>query len=103
MRSAAPSAAADWQMNAITASILGGVAFGGGSGSMLGCFIGIAMLNFFTAGLNSIALAAHWTSVASGMLLLLALTVDFMSERSRKKSLRAKIVAPIKAEPQKGV
>jgi len=102
MRSAAPAAAADWQMNAVTAAILGGVAFGGGSGSMLGCLIGIAMLNFFTAGLNSIALAAHWTTMASGSLLLIALTFDFLNERSRKKALRIKVPA-VKAVPQKGV
>ena len=93
MRSAVPAAAADWQMHAITASILGGVAFGGGSGSMLGCFIGIAMLNIFTQGLNSIAIAMHWNLMASGGLLVIALTVDFLNERARKNSLKVKVTA----------
>jgi ribose transport system permease protein len=87
MRSATPATAADWQMNAITASILGGIAFGGGSGSMLGCFIGVAMLNVFNWGLNSIALAAHWNSMASGALLLIALSVDFINERAKMRAL----------------
>ena len=94
MRSAAPATAADWQMNAITAAILGGVSFGGGSGSMLGCFIGVAMLNFFTWGLNSIAFPVHWTTMASGALLLIALTADFVNERSRLKALKVKPAAP---------
>jgi len=102
MRSAAPSAAADWQMNAITAAILGGVSFGGGSGSMLGCFIGVAMLNLFTAGLNSIALSAQWTTKASGALLLIALTADYLNERSRQKFLLAKPVHAQPAEVKKG-
>jgi ribose transport system permease protein len=99
MRSAPPTAAADWQMNAIAAAILGGVSFGGGSGSMLGCFIGVAMLNLFTAGLNSIGLAAQWTTMASGALLLIALTADFMNERSRHRFLIAN-KAMVPTEPK---
>lgn len=90
MRSASPTAAVDWQMSAITASILGGISFGGGSGSMLGCFIGIAMLNIFTAGINSIGLAAQWNTMASGALLLIALSIDFINEKSKAKALKAK-------------
>ena len=102
MASAAPAAAADWQMNAVTAAILGGVAFGGGSGSMIGCLIGIAMLNIFNFGLTSIGLATQWITMASGALLLIALTMDFLNERSRKKSLGL-ITTKKKLKLQKGV
>jgi len=93
LRSASPLAAAEWQLDAITASILGGVAFGGGSGSMAGCFIGILMLNFFNFGLSSLGIDAYWETIASGMLLLIALALDFLSERSRQKALLAKSAA----------
>ena len=76
-------------MKAFTAAILGGIAFTGGSGGMLGCFIGILMLNFFNTGLNSLALKAYWSTIASGALLVIALTVDFLNDRSRAKALRA--------------
>jgi len=89
MRTASPSSLSDNQMTAITAAILGGIAFTGGSGGMTGCFIGILMLSFFNTGLSSLALKAYWTTIASGLLLILALTVDFFNERSRAKSLRA--------------
>jgi len=102
MASAPPAAAADWQMNAVTAAILGGVAFGGGSGSMIGCLIGIAMLNLFNAGLTFLGLTAQWITMASGALLLIALTMDFLNERSRKKSLGL-ITTKKKPKVQKGV
>jgi len=89
MRSASPSATGDNQMDAITAAMLGGIAFGGGSGGMLGCFIGILMLNFLSSGLTSLALRGHWTTIAQGALLILALTVDFLSERARHNALIA--------------
>ena len=90
MRNAIATTVNDSQMEAITATILGGIAFGGGSGGMVGCFIGILMLNLFNAGLYSLALDAYWTTIASGALLLIALTTDFFNEKSRAKSLRSK-------------
>lgn len=90
MRSATPSSLSDSQMDAITAAILGGIAFTGGAGGMVGCFIGILLLNFFSAGLNMLALESYWSTIASGVLLVIALTVDFINERSREKALKAR-------------
>ena len=92
MHSAAPSSLSDAQMSAITAAVLGGIAFGGGAGGMGGCFIGILLLNFFNTGLNMLALQTYWTTIASGVLLLIALLVDFLNSRARAKQLNAKVV-----------
>jgi len=48
------------------------------------------MLNIFTAGINSIGLAAQWNTMASGALLLIALSIDFINEKSKAKALKAK-------------
>ena len=96
LRSANPNTISDSQMDAITASILGGIAFTGGSGGMLGCFIGILMLNFFNSGLLSLALDSYWSTIASGVLLIIALVVDFLNERARSKALRAEAIAAAK-------
>lgn len=90
MHSATPNSLSDAQMDAITAVILGGIAFTGGAGGMVGCFIGILLLNFFNTGLNTLALESYWSTIASGTLLAVALTVDFINERSREKALKAK-------------
>ena len=91
MQTAAPQTQADTQLNAIAAVILGGVAFTGGSGGMAGVFIGTAIFGFFNSGLASLALDAFWSLIASGGLLVIALTADYINERSRERLLKKKI------------
>jgi ribose/xylose/arabinose/galactoside ABC-type transport system permease subunit len=74
---------------AITAAILGGISFGGGSGGMLGCFIGLLIINGFNNGLTVLGVTPYWQSVASGLLLLLALTFDYISTKNAKKIKKA--------------
>lgn len=77
------------ELTAITASVLGGVAFTGGQGNMVGAFIGILLLNFFNNGLVCIGLNSFWQITATGVLLLLALTIDFIRVRSEEKAMIA--------------
>jgi ribose transport system permease protein len=77
-------------MNSITATFLGGVSFGGGSGSMAGAFIGLLMLSFFNNGLVIIGVGTYWQFVAQGLLLIIALTVDYFNNLSRQKMLKAR-------------
>lgn len=69
------------QFTGITASILGGISFGGGSGGMGGALIGILILNCFSNGMTIIDVNPYWQTVASGLLLILALTADAINER----------------------
>lgn len=83
----ASQAASTGNMDAITAAVLGGVAFRGGQGNMFGCFIGLALMTVFNSGLTASGLPAYWQIVVQGLLLIVALVVDFFNERSRKKAL----------------
>jgi ribose transport system permease protein len=103
MQTAAPQSQSDNQMTAITAAILGGVAFTGGVGGMPGCFIGIIILGFFNAGLTSLALDSYWQAIASGLLLIIAMAVDFVNERSRDMALKGKSRAALRAKKEGGL
>jgi ribose transport system permease protein len=81
---------------AITAAILGGISFGGGSGGMLGCFLGLVIMNGFNNGLTVLGVTPYWQQVASGVLLLLALTLDYFSTRNAMK-VKAPKAARVKA------
>lgn len=76
---------------AITAAILGGISFGGGSGGMAGCFLGLLIINGFNNGLTIVGVSPHWQQVASGLLLLLALTLDYFTSRNAQKVKRPKL------------
>ena len=69
----------------ITAAILGGVSFGGGSGSISGIILGLLIISGFSNGLTVLRVEMQWTQVASGLLLILALTVDYFISRGAHK------------------
>lgn len=75
---------AQQQFTGITAAILGGISFGGGSGGMGGCLVGILILNVFDNGLAILGVPTYWQTVASGLLLLVALVYDYFASRRKK-------------------
>jgi len=62
----------------ITAAIIGGISFGGGSGGMGGAFLGLLIINCFNNGMTVMGISPNWQTVSSGMLLILALAFDFI-------------------------
>ena len=76
-------------MVAVTAAILGGIAFTGGAGGLGGVFVGLMLLSFFNSGLAVIRLLSYWQIFAQGMLLILALLFDYYRENRKLKILRA--------------
>jgi ribose/xylose/arabinose/galactoside ABC-type transport system permease subunit/ABC-type branched-subunit amino acid transport system ATPase component len=68
----------NFEVEVLTAVILGGVAFSGGSGSPIGVFIGVAVIAILDEGLIFEDLATWYQSIAQGGLLILALGADQM-------------------------
>ena len=96
MHGASPSNVIGTEMTGITASVLGGVGFMGGSGGMVGAFIGLILLNSFTSGLVIAGLDPYWQIVSQGVLLIAALILDFVREKSRIKALKTAARAAVK-------
>lgn len=89
MHTASPSTGNAGETDAITAAVLGGISFMGGVGSVAGCFIGVMLLDFFNSGLTAIGFPSYWQIVAKGVLLVLALAIDFISTSRKRKLLEA--------------
>ena len=87
MKSATVTGISGNQFSGITAAILGGISFGGGSGGMLGAFFGLLLLNCFNNGMTVMGVNPYWQTVASGALLLIALMFDFISMVRKEKKL----------------
>jgi ribose/xylose/arabinose/galactoside ABC-type transport system permease subunit len=72
-------------MSAITSSILGGVAFMGGAGTLAGAFVGMVLLNVFDNALTILKVPNYWNIAAQGLMLIAALILDSLGKlRSRK-------------------
>jgi len=71
-----PSIGQRFELDVLTAAILGGVAFSGGAGRPLGIAIGVMTIGILNAGLIFVGLQSWWQSVAVGAMLLMALAAD---------------------------
>ncbi|MCD7867468.1 MAG: ABC transporter permease [Clostridiales bacterium] len=85
MHSGQPTGGSGSEFDAITAAILGGVAFSGGKGNLLGCFIGLLIMQCFNNGLTVMNVSSFWQVVAKGLLLIAALIIDFFRQRRLTK------------------
>ena len=87
MNSGQPSACVNLEFDAITAVILGGVSFLGGVGDMTGTVLGVILIQAFNTGLTMVNVPSFWQYIAKGMLLLIALTIDYIRKVNREKKL----------------
>jgi len=74
----------------LTSALLGGVAFGGGSGAMGGAFLGLMLLTIFKNGIDIIGCNEYVQIMFNGILLAAAMAVDYFNNLAQQKSLKAK-------------
>ena len=77
-------------MSAFIGSLLGGVSFFGGSGSIAGAFFGITLINVLSYSLTSMGVDLWVNSLLNGSLLIIALTIDDITRRIRLRRLGIK-------------
>jgi ribose/xylose/arabinose/galactoside ABC-type transport system permease subunit len=65
----------------ITACVIGGVSILGGSGSILGAFLGTLLLGVIGTGLVFMKVSAYWVPSLQGSLILLAVLLDVWRRR----------------------
>lgn len=70
--SATPTAGQGYELDAIAASVLGGVSFTGGVGSLTGTFMGALIMTILGNLLNLLGVAAFYQYIAKGMILVIA-------------------------------
>ena len=71
-----PQAGLGYELNAIAAVVIGGTSIFGGSGSVLGTFLGSVMLGVILAGLTMLAVNPYWQGLITGVLIVFAITLD---------------------------
>ena len=65
-----------WELQVLTAVILGGASLSGGSGTILGTVLALLVIGVLRNGLIQLNVQTFWIEVAQGSLLLGAVTVD---------------------------
>ena len=82
-----PNAAANYNMTALSAVILGGAALTGGKGTILGTFLGSMVLAVLQNGMNMMSVGAYWQDIIIGAVLILSISIDAVKGGSLKRKL----------------
>jgi ribose transport system permease protein len=85
MSSGQPMTSEGLEFDAVTAVVLGGVAMSGGVGSLSGALIGLFIMQGFNNGLMMMNVPSFWQTVSRGLLLIVALSFDYIRNLKRKK------------------
>lgn len=80
-----PTLGANFEFDVLTAVILGGVGFAGGTGRPIGVLVGAITISVVNAGMVFVGVTNFYQQVAKGAILLLALGADqLLANRKRK-------------------
>ncbi|MBQ9308561.1 MAG: sugar ABC transporter permease [Clostridia bacterium] len=74
----------NFEMDAISACVVGGVSASGGAGTVLGMVIGATLIGVINLGMSLISLDANYQRVVKGFVLLAAVVFDIVSQKKNK-------------------
>ncbi|MCM8711184.1 ABC transporter permease [Clostridium sp. SYSU_GA19001] len=80
----------DVSMRSILAAIIGGASLSGGEGTILGSFLGLVLVNLINNGLVLLNVPVYWQDLINGIILITAVTLDYISHQNRLKNLKRK-------------
>nr|WP_223203981.1 ribose ABC transporter permease [Alicyclobacillus suci] len=73
---AEPTAGTGYELDAITAVVLGGTSLVGGEGSIIGTLVGALILGVIDNGLNLLNVNSFWQDAVKGLIILVAILLD---------------------------
>ena len=80
-----------WQMDSITAAVLGGTSMSGGSGTIIGTVVGAFVIGVINDGMTMCGVSEFWQKVIKGLVIILAVLIDqFQRNLQAKMALQAR-------------
>jgi ribose/xylose/arabinose/galactoside ABC-type transport system permease subunit len=88
-----PSAATDWPLQAIAICVVAGIALTGGIGRAPDVLAATLLLGVIANGLNQLSVSPYWQPTVTGLVILVAVTLDRYN-RVRSAASRPAAAAP---------
>lgn len=79
------TAGTNYEMDAISACVVGGVSAYGGSGTVFGMVVGAALIGVINLGMSLMGIDANWQRVVKGVVLLAAVVFEIMNNKEKTK------------------
>lgn len=73
------------EMTVLSAAVIGGASLAGGVGTILGSVLGVIMLSIVNNALVLLNISVNWQSFVSGLILLVAIVIDYLSIRAKRR------------------
>ncbi len=89
LTSASPTAGSSYELTAIAAVVIGGAALTGGRGNVRGTLLGAFVIGFLSDGLVIVGVSAYWQTVFTGAVIILAVLLNAIQYKGRRKSRRS--------------
>ncbi|MBR6485532.1 MAG: sugar ABC transporter permease, partial [Lachnospiraceae bacterium] len=86
LSAANPNAGLNYELDAISACIVGGVSAYGGSGSVFGMIVGATLIGVINLGMSLMNVDSNWQKVVKGLVLLAAVVFEIFNNRDKKKA-----------------
>jgi len=86
LNSGQPATSEGFEMDVITAAVLGGVSVAGGQGKIINVVAGVLIMGMLSNGMTLMNLDEYWQWVAKGAVLLFAVAFDNMQRRRKAKT-----------------
>ncbi|MGL4741860.1 MAG: galactose/methyl galactoside ABC transporter permease MglC [Sarcina sp.] len=74
----------NYELDAISACVVGGVSFTGGVGTIPGVLLGAILLQVINYGLNFIGVNAYWQFIIRGLIIIVAVSLDVRKYLAKK-------------------
>lgn len=75
MASGSPTAGSGYEMQAITAAVVGGTSMSGGKGNLLGTFLGAVIMGILSNIMNLTGVSSYFQTLLTGLILVVAILV----------------------------
>jgi ribose transport system permease protein len=84
LNSGSPTTGSGFEMDVITAVVLGGVSVAGGSGRIPGVIAGVLILGILDNGLILVGVTEYWQWIIKGIILAVAVGFDCLQKKNKK-------------------
>ena len=96
---ATPELSKGAETTAISAAVIGGTSMTGGLGGILGTFLGIFLLKIVDSALVMMNVSVYWQDFVQGAILVIAVTIDYMSHRKSGNSFLQRMLGLGRRKP----
>jgi inositol transport system permease protein len=78
-----PNVGSGYELQAISAVVIGGTSLSGGTGAMWGTLVGAIIIGVLNNGLDLLGVSSFWQQIVSGIIIIAAVMLDVANKKSK--------------------